>query len=147
MESTSYVFVLQIWAMDGTLCHSECTQHLIGVMGLSWGSASCWTKTQQNEDLLWLQLNSCFHGRTGLHMSSVVIHMFKRAANYIATALASFCYLRISKHLDTCDELIVPEIQGQPLLGLPFLAGTMTCLLQSNLQLWIPDLWELHFSP
>lgn len=68
-------------------------------------------------------------------MSSVVIHMFKRAANYIATALASFCYLRISKHLDTCDELIVPEIQGQPLLGLPFLAGTMTCLLQSNLQL------------
>lgn len=80
---------------------------------------------EQNEeqDLLWLQLNSCFQGRAGLYLSSVIIHMFKRAANYIATAGASFCCLRISKHLDTCDELIVPEIQEQPLLGLLFLQG------------------------
>lgn len=45
---------------------------------------------QQNEeqDRLWLQPNSCFHGRAELHMSPAVICMLKRAANYIAPAWA-----------------------------------------------------------
>lgn len=79
---------------------------------------------QQNEeqDLLWLQPNSCFHGRAGLHMNPVAICILKRAANYIATSWArqnpcSISCLRISKHQDICDELLVPEIQEQPRLS------------------------------
>lgn len=74
----------------------------------------------QNEEQnpLWLQPNSYFHGRAGLHMSPVLICILKRAANYIATAWArqqpcGICCLRNSKHQEACDELILPVIQEQ----------------------------------
>lgn len=75
---------------------------------------------QQNEEqnLLWLQPNSRFHGRSGLHVSPALICILKRAANYIATAGArqqpcSICCLRNSKHQEACDEPILLAIQEQ----------------------------------
>lgn len=118
MKSPSYVFVLQVWTMGGPCAmlsaHSILLEFSI-MLALN-------HSLQQNEeqDLLWLQPNSCFHGRAGLHVSPVVICILKRAANYIAAALTSFCCLRISKHRDTCDELAVPEIQEQARLAPPW---------------------------
>lgn len=82
---------------------------------------------QQNEEqnLLQLQPHSCFHGRAGLCVSPVLICILKRAANYIATARArqqpcGICCLRISKHQEACDDLILPAIQDQPKLTGPW---------------------------
>lgn len=79
---------------------------------------------QQNEEqnLLQLQSNSCFHGKAGLPMSPVLICLLKRAANYIAAAWArqqpcGVCCLRISKHQEARDELIFSVIQEH--LSLP----------------------------
>lgn len=41
---------------------------------------------KEEQNLLQLQPNSCFHGRAGLHVSPVFTCMLKRVANYIATA-------------------------------------------------------------
>lgn len=109
--------------MDCPPCPAEGTELLTEVVGLSWGSASPWTwatACSKMKNLLWLWPGSCFYGRTGLHVSSVLICILKRAANYIATAWARrqlhvcrICCLRFSRLWQAWDGQKLPAIQEQ----------------------------------